>query len=71
MYLYIGMILLLCVLLFVLSLLFRKAKAELSAKTADHRKPCVSFWVYLYSKRRFLFFFLRSMAETLWIRCPL
>ena len=75
MYLYIGMILLLCVLLFVLSLLFRKAKAEkickMSAKTADHRKPCVSFWVYLYSKKRFLFFFLRSMAETLWIRCPL
>ena len=28
MYLYIGMIFLLCVLLFVLSLLFRKAKAE-------------------------------------------
>ena len=28
MYLYIGMILLICVLLFVLSLLFRKAKAE-------------------------------------------
>ena len=38
MYLYIGMILLLCVLLFVLSLLFRKAKAEKICKMSCPQK---------------------------------
>ena len=38
MYLYIGMILLICVLLFVLSLLFRKAKAEKICKMSCPQK---------------------------------
>ena len=38
MYLYIGMIFLLCVLLFVLSLLFRKAKAEKICKMSCPQK---------------------------------
>lgn len=38
MYLYIGMILLLCVLLFVLSMLFRKAKTEKICKMSCPQK---------------------------------